>query len=193
MTRAKSVLSALLLVAAATLGSTGTAQAAIYTGNWDPAYGPKFPQLGWNAEGTFFVPDACLASDGTNIQIAGNCAGFAVLSGEVDFYNIANPSTILESFSLDTNVIVNGIDITGGQLTGLQTGFFDYFVPTLSIAGGGAYSFSLLLYGGDQAQLFYENPTTLTPGCAFLVPGANCGISANAATGVFALAAVPRA
>ena len=56
MTRAKSVLSAVLLGAAATLGGTGSAQAAIYTGNWDPAFGSFFPDLGWKATATFDVP-----------------------------------------------------------------------------------------------------------------------------------------
>ena len=37
MTRARSLLSVALVSAASTLG--GTAQAAFYTGTWDPAYG----------------------------------------------------------------------------------------------------------------------------------------------------------
>jgi hypothetical protein len=171
---------------AATLGSVGSAQAALYRGAWDPAYGGIFPNLGWQASALFDVPDACLAGSGNNLPIAGSCAGFDVLSAQVDFYNIAAPGTILESFNLDTDVIVNGINIAGGQLTGVDTGFFDYFVPTQSIAGSGAYSFSLILFGGDKAQLVYANPTATSPACAtFPVPGASCGVSANVATGVF--------
>jgi hypothetical protein len=188
ITRARSVLSVLALGAAATLGSTGTAQAAIYTGTWDPMYGGIFPQLGWQASAVFDVPDACLAlGTGTNIPISGACAGFDVLSAEVSLYDVASPSTILESFNLNPNVIVNGINLSGGALSGIDTGFFDYFVPTLSIAGGGSYSFSLILFGGTQAQLIYAAPPTTSPGCAFLpVDGAHCGVSANASTGVFA-------
>ena len=56
----------------------------------------------------------------------------------------------------------------------------------LSIAGSGSFGFSLILFGGNQAQLIFANPPQTSPGCAFLpVPGASCGISANAATGVF--------
>jgi hypothetical protein len=188
MTRARSVLSVVLLGAAATLGSIGSAQAAIYTGSWDPAYGTIFPQLGWQASALFDVPDACLAlGTGSNIPISGSCAGFSVLSAEVDLYNVASPSTILQSFNLNTNVIVNGIDISGGQLSGIDTGFFNFFVPTLPIAGSGDYSFSLILFGGNKAQLIYADPTTTSPGCAFLpVDRASCGVSANAAAGVFA-------
>jgi hypothetical protein len=177
-----------LLSAAATLGSAGPAQAALYTGKWDPAYGTIFPNLGWEASAVFDVPGACLAlGNASGHTISGPCAGFDVLSAQVRFYDIANPSLILESFNLNPNVIVTGIDITGGQLSGIDTGFFDFFVPTLSIAGGGAYSFSLILFGGDMAQLIYANPLATSPGCAFLpVNGASCGISETAATGVFA-------
>jgi hypothetical protein len=189
-TRARSILSAVLLGAAATFGVTGPSQAAIYTGNWDPAYGGIFPELGWSASAVFNVPDACLAGgDGNNIPISGNCAGFDVLSAEVSFYDIADPNTILDSYDLNPNVIVNGINIAGGQLSGIDTGFFNYFVPDESIAGGGTYSFSLLLYGGNLAQLIYANPQQTSPGCAFLpVQGATCGISANPAVGTFTTA-----
>ncbi len=192
ITRAKSVLSVVLLGAAATLGSVGSAQAAIYTGMWDPAYGTIFPDLGWQASGVFDVPDACLAmGNGNNIPISGSCAGFSVVSAQVGLYDVANPSTILESFALSNSVIVNGINIAGGALSGIDTGFFDFFVPTLSIAGGGDYSFSLLLFGGNKAQLIYASPLASSPGCAFLpVDGASCGVSAKDAIGVFT-AAVP--
>lgn len=191
ITRARSLLSVVALSAAATLGTTGPAQAALYTGNWDPLYGGIFPDLGWEASGLFNVPDACLAlGNGTNVPISGPCAGFSVLSAEVSFYNAADPDTILQSFALNTNVNVTGINLAGGHLTGIDTNFFHFFVPTLDIAGGGEFSFSLILFGGNKAQLIYADPPETSPGCAFLpVDGANCGISANAAAGVFA--AVP--
>ena len=188
MTRARSVLSVVVLGAAAMLGSPGSAHAALYTGNWDPAYGSIFPSLGWRASAVFEVPSACLAlGSGNNILITGVCAGFDVLSAQVDFYNIASPGTILGSYNLDPDVTVDGINLAGGQLSGVDTDFFDSFVPTLPIAGGGNYSFSLILFGGDKAQLIYANPVGTSPGCAFLpVNGASCGISETAATGVFA-------
>jgi hypothetical protein len=120
---------ALLLCAVATLGSAGSAQAATYTGHYDPAYDGIFPQLGWEASALFEVPDACLAiGNGTNIPIIGPCAGFYVLSAEVSFYNVANPNTILNSYALDPNIIVNSINLAGGDLSGIDTGFFDSFV-----------------------------------------------------------------
>ena len=149
-----------MLGAAATLGGTGTAQAAIYTGNWDPALRRDLSRPGLERHRrSSTCPDACLAlGNGTNIPISGPCAGFNVLSAQVDFYDIADPEHDPRVVQPGHDVIVNGIDIAGGQLTGIDTGFFDYFVPTLAIAGGGTYSFSLLLYGGNLAQLIYANP-----------------------------------
>ena len=187
MGRVRSALSSVVVAAAATLASAPS-QAALYTGNWDPAYGGIFPQLGWEASALFDVPDACLAiGNGTNIPISGPCAGFDVLSAEVRFYNVAAPGSILQTYALDPDVIVTGINLAGGALSGVDTGFFDFFVSDLPIAGGGKYSFSLLLYGGNLAQLIYAWPQETSPGCAFLpVAGAECGISANPAIGVFA-------
>jgi hypothetical protein len=178
----------LLLGAAAMLGSAGSANAAIYTGRWDPAYGGIFPQLGWEASALFNVPDACLAiGNGSNVPVSGACAGFDVLNAQVSLYDVADPGTIVHTYALDPNVIVTGIDIGAGKLTGVDTGFFGSFISDLPIAGDGQYSFSLILFGGTKAQLIYADPPETSPGCAFLpVAGASCGISAKEATGVFA-------
>ena len=189
-TRAKSVLSAVLLGAAATFGGTGTAQAALYTGKWDPLYGGNFPELGWSATAVFNVPASCLAlGTGTYLPVTGPCASFDVVSATVSFYDKDDPGTSLGSYSLDTDVIVNGINLTGGALTGVDTGYFDYFIPTLDIAGGGNYSFSLILYGGNLAQLIYAHPQTTSPFCASEnVPGTTCGKSQFPAVGTFTTA-----
>jgi hypothetical protein len=189
MTGSRRTLLSILLTAAAALGSAGPAQAAVYTGTYDPAYGGIFPELGWRASVVFDVPDACLAvGNGSNLPVSGACSGFDVLSAQVSFYDSNDKTeTILQSYALDPSVIVTGIDIANSKLAGVDTGFFNFFVSDLAIAGGGKYSFSLLLYGGDDAQLIYAFPQETSPGCAFLpVTGAACGISANPAVGVFA-------
>ncbi len=187
ISRARSVLSAVLVSAAAVLGSAGPAQAAVYSGNWDPAYGAAFPGLGWQASALFDVPAACLALGTGSFAISGACAGFDVLSAKVDLYNTAAPATILATFNLNPGVVVNGIDLSAGNLTGIDTGFFDSFVPSLPIAGSGSFAFSLILFGGNQAQLIYANPTTTSPICGYTpIPRTTCGLSANAAVGVFA-------
>ena len=165
MTRAKSFLSVVLVGAAATLG--GTAQAAFYTGTWDPAYGGIFPNLGWKASALFDVPDACAAvgTGSRHFDQRRPCAGFDVLSARVDFYNVAAPGTILESFDLNPDVFVSGISLTDGKLTGVNTVLLRLFVPTLAIAGGGTYSFSLILFDGglEQPDGFRRGAAGLSP------------------------------
>ena len=53
----------------------GSAQAAVYSGNWDPAYGGMFPNLGWKASATFDAPASCLGqADGSyNTGIGSPC------------------------------------------------------------------------------------------------------------------------
>ena len=185
-TRARSVLSTLLVGAAAALASVGPAQAAVYTGNWDPGYGGIFPALGWRATAQMDT-HGCLVSGDPAVV----CPTFEVLSAKVEFYNVADPlKTTIEAFNLDPHVHVTGIDISGGALVGVDTNFFASFIPTLPasllIAGNGNYSFSLILYGETLAQLIYAHPTDRSPACdQFPIQGDQCGHSANAAVGVF--------
>lgn len=187
----KSCIGATLALAAALLVAA-PAQATVYRGTWDPSYGPAFPDLGWKAEASFDVPASCLSQPDGSYAISGNCAAFSLLSAEVDFYNSTidpNPLTspVLESFMLNPAVFVNGVTIAGGQLAGVETGFFNYFVPvggSSSIAGNGAYSFSLVLFGGNQAQLIYVKPVPLSPFCS-VIRGAKCGFSETAPVGTF--------
>jgi hypothetical protein len=170
------------------LATAGSAQAALYRGNWDPTYGGIFPALGWEATALFDVPGACLGlSDGTHLGSA--CPGFSVLSAELDFYNAANdpnPATspIVESFALDTHVFINGFEVTHGALTGVNT-IFPAVIPaagSLGIAGNGNYSFSLVLSGHD-AQLAFVTPASSPPFCNIPGDRSTCGLSENVAFG----------
>lgn len=181
--RAVSIGAAIFVLGA--VAGVGSAQAAVYSGSWDPAYGSFFPSLGWKAAATFDIPASCLSQPNGTYNDVGNCAGFSVLSANVSFYNVAAPGTILESFNLGTTVDINGLVIAGGQLVGINTGYFGAFVPSagsLPIAGGGTYAFSLILFNGTLAQLVYTNPTTASPLCLQPTAGV-CGFSANAAVG----------
>ena len=100
--RTRNVLLSAAFCAAAAI-SGGAAQAAIYTGNWDPAYGASFEGLGWKGTASFFIPDACLASSGW-IANTDACAGggMQVLGANVSFYNIADPmATPVETLTFD--------------------------------------------------------------------------------------------
>jgi len=186
----KAALGRAALLLCASLGFVGAANAAVYTGNWDPAYGGIFPDLGWKASATFDVPDACLGQADGSYTVSGSCAGFTLLSAELDFYNYSldpNPDTspVVESFVLGTGVSIYGVDISGGQLSGVSTNFFSAVVPgagSLSIAGGGAYAFSLVL-SDNQAQLLY---TKVGASTLCMNPGSSsCGYSETAPYATF--------
>lgn len=141
-------------------------QAAVYTGTWDPAFGSAFPDLGWSGEVTVFVPDACLGLSG--LVLNGNsCSGgsMQLLSAEVSFYSLSNPSNpaLQETLSFDTAVSgfpwMLGMQVQGGALTGI-IGAFDYLVPsTLSIAGAPTTSFGLGFLGNAAAMLAFDSAT----------------------------------
>jgi hypothetical protein len=182
-------------------GSVGSAQAAVYAGHWDPIVGGQFADLGWDASAIFSVPDSCLAA-GTATFTISQCPGFAVLSAQLDFYNKADPSDILQSFNfLPTSpsdvvsVNITGFGITDGQLTSVKAGYFASVVPSGdwdTIAGGGDYAFALTLLG-TQAGLAYISPTDESPACTSpdaANPGDDCGFSARSEPGTF-IAVVP--
>lgn len=194
MTRAKSVFAGTVLSVGVALGCAGSAQAAVYTGSWDPAYGQPFPDLYWTANAVFDVPGSCLGqADGTYTLSDPSCSGFSITSATLTFYQNdgGSPGTFLESFNLNTSADIQGIQIAGGALVGVNTNYFTPVVPTIdsAIDGNGDYSFSLLLFGGNLAQLAYINPITNTVGCLSSIPGQpeqNCGFSETNAVGVFA-------
>lgn len=183
-------------LAAATAGlvaltGAGPAQAAVIVGKWDPTFGGIFPDLGWKATVAFDVTQACLDANFSGLP-SGACAGFDVLSAQLDFYNATvdpdpDTSPIVESFTLNPNtVVVNGITTSGGALTGVDTGYFSPAIPaagSMSIAGNGLYSFNLVLFGGNLAQLLYTRPNTASTSC--VGEGVECGFSKSNAVGVF--------
>jgi hypothetical protein len=178
--------------------AAGPAQATLYSGNWDPTYGGQFQDLGWKATAEFNVPSTCLAKpDGSYLPI-GACAGFSVVNAELDFYNASvnsdpDTSPIVQSFTLNPDAFVAGVDITNNQFTGVDLAVFNAVVPTsdaaLAIAGDGSFAFSLVLYAGDLAQLVFATPPAISPLCLsplapVLFKAGNCGVSQTASVGV---------
>jgi hypothetical protein len=169
----------------ATLGVAGSAQAVVYTGHWDPAYGPSFPSLGWEGDASFFIPNACLAGSGW-IANTDPCAAGAmkVLSADVDFYNAADPSrAAVETLTFDPNVLVYKMFVAGHQLQAVSTDFLGPVQGFASIAGGGADYFDLkfLELETENVQLFQTVGHT-DPICAFTGTPAGCGFSATRPT-----------
>jgi len=138
------------------LAFAGPSSAAVFVGDWDPAFGSPFPDLGWKGEATFEIPDACLSLSG-NVWNSDSCSnnGMRIVSAEVEFYDLANPSVTLETLVFNipsTNVL--SMTVSGGLLTGVN-GLFPYFVSS-----------SLDIAGKSDFQLSFVD---LTPGLANLL------------------------
>ena len=189
----RALLGAALCVATG-LGSIAPAQAAVYSGRWDPAFGGIFPDLGWKGSATFIVPDACLGMSGPIPNATPICGGngMQVLDAKIQFYDQTNDPlglNILETLDAGSALVnrMTLMTVAGvTELTGVDTGFFDPVTGTIPIAGNGNFDFHLILNGG-QAQLAYTTPTGTGPGCAIAIPNLyvpdpnQCGFSQNAA------------
>jgi hypothetical protein len=140
------------IAATALLG--GQAHALQYIGKWDPAFGVDFATLGWKGQAVFFIPDACLASDGVKTN-AGVCSGMSILSAEVDFYDLGSPGTIIDKIFFTTpSTDVTSMTVLGGSLSAV-VGQFDYFVESNinGPGGGGKTSFELGFIQPDLENL----------------------------------------
>ena len=103
-------------LAAGLLGATGAAQAAFVQGNWDPAYGAPFSQLGWEGNARIFVPDECLANDGQVQNDYIECGpGMSVVDAQVRFYNLST-SNIVEQLDFTGSVQVGSIFVDDGKV-----------------------------------------------------------------------------
>lgn len=144
--------------AAAALTCAMSAQAIVYRGAWDPAFGAAFPDLGWNGVADFYVPDACLAMSGTVYNSDPCSAGtMSVLSADVGFYKLSDPENPAYQETLHFTVpsmAVNSMTITDGALTGLDGTFLYSVASTLPLAGG-PYTDFKLFFDEDVAGMFY--------------------------------------
>lgn len=169
----KRAVSSAALVAVAAVGLSAPAEAAVYTGNWDPAFGAAFPDLGWRGEVSVFVPNPCKSLSG-DISNSDPCSGngMKLLSASVEFYKISD-SSVQETLSFSTaSSIVNGVTLGGGQLLGIE-GLFPYVVPATSALAGGPNTSFGLIFANNVASMFYFNaaPTLTRPAFGFNDPG----------------------
>lgn len=147
---------------AAGLACAAPAHSAIFTGAWDPAFGPAFPDLGWRGEASFFVPDACLAQSGLVFNFE-SCSSFGMqlLNAEVEFYKLSDPTnpafheTLV--FDLPSDAVL-AMRIEDGLLTGVL-GSFLYSRPSTTPLAGGPYTEFVLFFEDDLARLgFVSDP-----------------------------------
>jgi PEP-CTERM motif len=144
---------------AASFAFAAPAQAALYSGDWDPAFGSAFPDLGWRGDATFFIPDACVGLSGWVFNF-GQCSGMKILEAEVEFYSLSDAtSTTLETlvFDIPSNAVVS-VNLDDGQLLGVVGGF-TYFRPSALPIAGGPYTEFLLFFLSDVPVLkFHSDP-----------------------------------
>ena len=109
------------------------ADAAMFVGTFDPAFGPAFPSLGFRGTATFNVPETCLAQDGFCSD-----AGISMVSAAVTLYDLNNTDNSVQlgfdPASLD-NVFIQGGTLFGvnSAILGPQQTFSDGFFYTGSI------------------------------------------------------------
>ena len=149
---------------------SGAAHAAIYTGSWDPNYGPSLPFLGFRGQASFFVPDACLGGGpnaGTFVSNGNACSAgqMSMLSAQVTFYDNrpAGPQETLfyvppqPAFNPVFGVFIAFNPLTGrNDVMGASTDWVGPRTPTLAAAGG----FSFFLEFGPELLPAVEAPPT---------------------------------
>jgi hypothetical protein len=166
------------LAAAAAACAAVPAQAAVYTGNWDPGYGSPFPNLGWKGKATFFIPDACLSLASTWVANVNACSGggMKVLDATLSFYDIVTDSAA-QSFSFvdpGTPLVYEMFVGATNQLEGVSTAFFapvTASTPAASALAGSAYFHLAFLKesspaGTPSVQLYHTDIFT-NPVCLF--------------------------
>jgi len=134
----KSSVKRFLLGTIVSMAATLSAHAAVYTGNWDPAFGAGYSGLGWKGEATFVIPDACLALGPGDYGNGSSCSNFGMklLSASVSVY-FSTPASVFTTLAM-------GVD-ANHQLDGVF-GLFEYLVSAtvdLPFAGGIAAQYGL--------------------------------------------------
>ena len=101
---ASSILGRLRRLVALSAMLAGSAQAAVYVGVWDPAFGSDLPGLGWRGTAEYFVPDTCEPSGDAIVSNWGACGGAATVSNaQVEFYSLSAPSTTLSTLNFTSS------------------------------------------------------------------------------------------
>ena len=138
------------------------ARAGLVTGNWDPQFGSFLPNLSWQVQGTFQVPNACSAqADGIYSTASGACSGSIIQSVDLKMFNTSNPVDF-GTWTLGPSFISSGglsqVRVQAGTVVGFQTAtafaqslIYDTSTATYfsipSAAEGNLYSLQLNSFG----------------------------------------------
>lgn len=167
-----------LLLAVVVTGSWTLANAAVYRGVWDPAYGPDFPNLGWGGSADFFVPESCIPSgDGVVLNNPflwlPNCAGQAVVtSAQVQLYNLTGLPAVSATLDFDESTLdIIKLSFEDGNLDQLLT------TPSAFVSPDGGYPGSLGVSSTTEFSLIFTLDTFLTRGGGPRLVWRDCGPS----------------
>lgn len=108
------------------------AQAAVYSGIWDPPYGEPYDNLGWRGTAGFFVPDTCKPTGTADVDNATACGGLAaVTAGQVEFYDITDPAqqTLATMVFNPNTILIDTLRFVNGALTELDTSLSNLVSP----------------------------------------------------------------
>lgn len=122
------------LAAVAGLLGMASADAAVYTGVWDPPYGSPWTSLGWSGNAVFNVPEFCNPLPGSGLVTINNLSdcdgGASVGSASVGLYtlqpsisttaNTAPPAENVLNFN-PSSLTINRLRFLDGVLIGLDT------------------------------------------------------------------------
>lgn len=142
-TASKSALGLIRHLAVVATALVGTAQAAVYNGVWDPAYGAPFAGLGWRGTATYFVPDSCEPVGTATINNVPTCSGNAIVtSAQVELYDdaaVGDPTVATLVFN-PASMIIGTLSYVSGELDQLTTATSNYVNPIedLSALGVGS-------------------------------------------------------
>jgi hypothetical protein len=144
------------LAVAVNVGTMGSANAAVVHANWDPLFGAAFPSLRWNGTADFYVPTLCLAQAAGMYTNSGLCAGIAVQSAQVKFFDSSDvlQTTSLETLNFGSLPLLTYLQLGApGVVTNLMsTGTTSLTYGTIAQAGGG-FDWFQLGFIADQAYL----------------------------------------
>ena len=114
------LLSRTLALATLAVAGLGSAQATYVVGEWDPAYGAPFTNLGWRGTTTLDVDGSCLLAPGTVINNGFSCPLMTVVSATVELYDITNSLVTLDVLNFTSLV---SLDYLVVDINNLALGF----------------------------------------------------------------------
>lgn len=159
------------LAAAALVSGIGAAQAATYTGTWDPLFSPPFSNLWWRGSATFDT-GPCVA-DGLHAN-TGPCAGMSVSNVVIEFANSFGGPTLQTldfqaAFGAYTPLQITGMQISGGTLVGVYTDYYQTgiqgAITESQLSGPAQQPFFSTAFIGGQVHLGYKREAAYSFSC----------------------------